>query len=296
MTTVVAPTLSTKRKFEWMTFGLGAWCVVVYIFLFLPIGFLIAHSLTKSSAFEVWAGPPSLRWYPKVFQNKQLMSAIKASFKAALGSTIVATVIGSMAGITMARRKGRWTKPFMVLVLLVLVTPEIVDAIGLLRWFVASELKLNLNDTIFSLRSGLLPLVIGQSLFSTAVVILIVRARMEGLDESLEQAAEDLYATPRRAFMQITLPLVSPAVVASALLAFTLSLDNTIVSNFVNTTGNSTLPAYVFGKTKSVLKPDIAAASTMMLGVTLVALLLVVVVLKRSGDSSSDIAATITGQ
>ncbi len=285
-----------RRKRDWLSFGLGSWAVVVYIFLFIPIGFLIGHSFTKSSAFEVWAGPPTLKWYPKVFDNDQLTNAITASFKTAFGATIVATLIGSLAGITMARRKGRWTKPFLVLVLLVLVTPEIVDAFGLLRWFVSNQLQFNLEGTIFSLREGLLPLIIGQSLFSTAVVILIVRARMEGLDETLEQAAEDLYATPRRAFMQITLPLVSPAVFAAALLAFTLSLDNTIVSNFVNTPGNSTLPAYVFGKTKSVLGPDIAAASTMMLLVTLVALGLVVVVLKRAGDSSSDIAATITGQ
>ena len=100
-------------------------------------------------------------------------------------------------------------------------------------------------------------LFVGHSLFSSAVVTLIVRARLQGLDESLEEAAADLGATPARAFRQITLPLMFPALLAGALLAFTFSLDNTIVSTFVSTAGSTTLPVYVFSSVRSVIKPDI---------------------------------------
>jgi putrescine transport system permease protein len=284
------------RKRNWLNFGLGAWSVLIYVFMFAPIGFVVAHSFTRSSAFEVWAGPPTLKWFHRLWNNDLLVSAVGNSLKAGLGSTIIATIIGSMAGITLARRPGKWSKYFLGLVFLILVTPEIVDAIGLFVWFVKLEQTLHLKNTIFTLRGdSLLPFYIGQSLFSSAVVTLIVRARMQGLDESLEEAAADLYATPRRAFFQVTLPLVAPAIMASALLAFTLSLDNTIVSQFIAPAGKPTYPVYVFSATKQILKPDIAAASTMLLGLTLTALGLVVLVLKRAGDSSSDIAATITG-
>ena len=132
-------------------------------------------------------------------------------------------------------------------------------------------------------------------MFSSAVVALIVRARLAGLDESLEEAAADLGATPARAFRQITLPLMAPALLAGGLLAFTFSLDNTIVSQFVSVAGNTTFPVYVFSSVRQVMKPDVGAAATLMLLLTLVALALVALVLRRSGDTSSDVAATLAG-
>ena len=124
---------------------------------------------------------------------------------------------------------------------------------------------------------------------------LIVRARMAGSTSRLEEAAADLGATPSRAFRQITLPLMAPALLAGALLAFTFSLDNTIVVEFVSIAGSTTFPVYVFSSVRSVIRPDIAAAATLMLGLTLFALGSVAFVLRRSGDSSSEIAATLTG-
>jgi ABC-type spermidine/putrescine transport system permease subunit II len=281
--TAAAPRKS--RRFDTVTFGLGLWTVFVYIFLFLPISFVVIHSFTDSRDFTRWGGFTT-HWYTRLLDNHSLKNALANSIKVAIVATLISVVLGGLAGIALARRPGVWTKAFLALVFLILVTPEIVDAIGLQIWFV------NLGG-IF--RRGLFPLWFGQSIFSSAVVTLIVRARMAGLDESLEEAAADLYATPARAFRQITLPLVAPALLAGGLLAFTFSLDNVIVSQFVSVPGSTTFPVYVFSAVRQVIRPDIGAASTIMLGLTLVALGLVVVVLKRSGDSSTEIAATITG-
>jgi ABC-type spermidine/putrescine transport system permease subunit II len=275
----------TRRRFDALTLGLGVWTVIVYVFLFLPILFVVIHSFTDSRDFTRWGGFTT-RWYTRLLDNENLKSSLTNSLKVAVLATLIAVVLGGLAGIALARRPGIWTKGFLALIFLILVTPEIVDAIGLQIWFV------NLGGLF---RQGLFPLWIGQSIFSSAVVTLIVRARMAGLDESLEEAAGDLYATPSRAFRQITLPLVAPALLAGGLLAFTFSLDNVIVSQFVSVPGSTTFPVYVFSSVRSVIKPDIGAASTLLLGLTLLALALVVVVLKRSGDSSTEIAATLTG-
>ena len=118
---------------------------------------------------------------------------------------------------------------------------------------------------------------------------------MLGIDESLEEAAADLYAPPFRRFRQITLPLMLPAVVAGLLLSFSLSLDDTIISTFVNVAGSTPWPVYVFSAVRSVLRPEIAAVSTVMLFVTLLAVGLVAVVLRRGGSNSRDVAKTLAG-
>ena len=178
-------------------------------------------------------------------------------------AALLAVVLGTLAGITLARRPGRWTIAFLALVLLVLTTPEIVDATGMQLQFV--EL-----GGIF--RKGLVPLWIGQSIFSTAVVTLIVRARLSGMDESLEQAAADLFATPFTAFRQITLPLIAPAILAGGLLAFTFALDNVIISDFVKAPGTNTFPRTCSGWRGRSTKPEVASMATVLIGVTLLAL------------------------
>ena len=143
--------------------------------------------------------------------------------------------------------------------------------------------------------NGYVRLIVSHSVFSTAVVALIVRARLSGIDESLEEAAGDLYATPTKRFTQITLPLMLPAVLAGGLLAFTLSLDNTVISSFVTVQGSTPWPVYVFSSVKASLRPEIASISTLMFLLTVFAIGMVALVLRRGGDSSSDIAATMTG-
>jgi ABC-type spermidine/putrescine transport system permease subunit II len=166
-----------------------------------------------------------------------------------------------------------------------------VDAIAMLPWYV--QLGQDWNFTPFN--NGYIRLIVSHSVFSTAVVTLIVRARLSGIDEALEEAASDLYATPTKRFTQITFPLMLPAVLAGALLAFTLSLDNTVISSFVFVQGTTTWPVYVFSSVKVGLRPEIAALSTLMFILTIVAISLVALVLKRGGGSSTDVAATMTG-
>jgi putrescine transport system permease protein len=274
-----------RTKRSWLNIGLAAWTVLVFIFLFLPILYIVVHSFNDNRDFFTWSGF-STRWYGEMFDNEQMRDAVTNSFKAALGSTAIAIVLGTLSGVALARRPGGWAKAFMTIVLLILVTPEIVDAIGLQLWF------FRLGGLFIR---GMWPIWVGQAIFSSAVVTLIVRARMAGMDESLEQAAADLYATPGRAFRQITLPLVMPAVLAGGLLAFTFSLDNVVVTQFVSTPDTNTFPVYVFGLRRSLIKPEVGAMSTVILLLTLVALSLVALVLRRSGDSSSKIAATFTG-
>ena len=229
--------------------------------------------------------------YHDIFRNAGLGDALRNSFVAAFGATAVAVVLGGLAGVALARRPGWWTTPFMAVLFLILVTPEIMDAIALLGWFV----RVGSWPMLGVFKEGMFRLWVGQSLYASAVVTLIVRARLAGLDEALEEAAADLGAPPGRAFRQITLPLISSALVAGALLSFTLCLDNTIISSMVSTAGSSTYPVAVLGAIKSTIKPSIGVAAVVLFGMTVAALAFVAVVLRRSGDSSSQIAATVTG-
>ena len=225
-----------------------------------------------------------------------ILNAVKTSVAAAAGTAVIATILGTFAGIALARRKGKWTAVFLLLVFLILVTPEIVDAIALLIWYVRIGGPFGPDLTIPAISYGMLRLWVGHSLFATAVVTLIVRARLEGLEESLEEAAADLYAPPGRRFRQITLPLMLPAVLAGALLAFSFSLDDTIISSFVSAAGASPWPVVVFSSLRSVLRPEIASVSTLLLLLTLFAIACVALVLRRGGQSSEEVAKTMTGR
>jgi len=265
--------------------ALWLWAALVIVFLFLPLVFVVAHSFNDNRSMFVWSHF-STKWYSSMWDNEQMTGAVKSSFSAAAVAALVSIVLGTLAGITLARRPGRWTIWFLALVLLVLTTPEIVDATGM---------QLEFIQLGGPLRSGLVPLWVGQSIFSTAVVTLIVRARMAGMDESLEHAAADLFATPFTAFRQITLPLIAPAILAGGLLAFTFALDNVIISDFVKAPGTNTFPTYVFGLAKTVMKPEVASMATVLIGVTLFSLVVAALILRRTGDDSSKIAATLTG-
>ena len=238
-------------------------------------------------------------WYHDIFDFAGIGDAIRNSFLAAFGATVIAVVLGGLSGVALARRPGVWTKIFMATVFLILVTPEVMDAIALVTWFQ------RLNDVpiigyvftngIGPFSGGIHKLWVGQSLYASAVVTLIVRARLAGLDESLEEAAADLGATPARAFRQITLPLISSALIAGALLSFTLCLDNAVISTLVSEAGSTTFPVALLGATKSTIKPFWGVGAVMLFAITMAALAFVAVVLRRSGESSSDIAATFAG-
>lgn len=291
MTTGTATLPARHRpKRDWANIALLGWGIAVFVFLFLPIVMIVIFSFNTGRVLTDWNGL-GVEGYQSFFSNPAPRSAVQVSLIVAVLSAILATVLGSLAGVALARRPGKWAAAFLFVVALVLVTPEIVDAIALLPWYVL--LGQDLNISIFD--NGIVRLVVSHAIFSTAVVALIVRARLAGLDESLEEAAADLYATPYRRFREITLPLMLPAVLAGGLLAFTLSLDNTIISSFVSIQGSTPWPVYVFSSVKASLRPEIASISTLMFLLTVVAIGLVALVLRRGGDSSSNIAATMTG-
>jgi putrescine transport system permease protein len=271
---------------------LGVWGIAVFVFLFLPILMIVIHSFNDGRALVVWR-EFGLRPYVDALDNPTIRNAIFTSIRAALGAALISTVCGSLAGIALARRPGKWTIGFLALLFLVLVTPEIVDAIALLIWYVRIGGPFGPDNDI--LNYGLFRLWVAHSIFATAVVTLIVRARLAGLDEALEEASADLYASPAETFRKITLPLMMPAVLAGGLLAFSLSLDNTIISSFVSTANASPWPVYVFSSLRSVMRPEIAAMSTLVLLLTLFALSLVAVVLRRGGASGEEAAAMLAG-
>lgn len=269
---------------------LPVWAALVFAFLFAPIIVIIVYSFNTGRLLSSFTSV-GLESFLALFEKPVLMDAVMVSLRTGAIAAVLATLLGTLAGIALARRAGKWTAWFVGLLILVSVTPEIVDAISLLPWLVF--LGQDLGIALFN--DGTVRLVVGHSLFSVAVVSYIVRARLVGLPANLEEASADLYAPPLRTFRKVTLPLAMPAVLAGLLLSFTFSLDNTIVSSFVQVSGATPWPVYVLSALRGGLRPEIAAVSTIMLVLTLVALAVVAIVLRRAGDSSTQIARTIAG-
>jgi ABC-type spermidine/putrescine transport system permease subunit II len=234
-----------------------AWVAAIFILLFLPIAVIVIYSFNGGRNLYVWT-EWSTRWYGAAVDNPRVLNALRVSVQTALINAVIAVSLGVLAGLALARRKGRWTPPYLALIFVILGIPELVSAIGQMIWF----------DRI-GLFNGIARLSIGHSLFNIAVVALIVRARAEGIGETLEQAAADLGARPWRAFIDITIPIMFPAVLAGLLLSFTLSLDDVIISLFVQRPGTSTLPIYILSSLKAGLKGDVAALAVMMLAVSI---------------------------
>lgn len=294
--------------------GGSAWATVVRFTVIIALAVIVRMVLTRATSIARrrlnWVGPIGFAlavvanglltdWYRDIFDVAGIGDAIRNSFIAALGATIIAVIIGGLAGVGLARRPGRWTTVFMAVVFLILVTPEIMDAIALATWFPRIQdipvLGYPFTEGLGPFNGGINKLWVGQSLYASAVVTLIVRARLAGLDESLEEAAADLGATPARAFRQITLPLISSALVAGGLLSFTLCLDNAVISTLISEAGSTTFPVALLGATRSTIKPFWGVGAVILFAITMAALSFVAVVLRRSGSSSSDIAATLTG-
>ena len=294
--------------------GGSAWALVIRFTVIIVLAVALRAILARTTNIVVrrlnWVGPLGFvlavvvngiltDWYRDIFDFAGIGDAIRNSFIAAFGATIIAVIIGGLAGVGLARRPGRWTTVFMAVVFLILVTPEIMDAIALATWFPRIQdipvLGYPFREGIGPFNGGISKLWVGQSLYASAVVTLIVRARLAGLDESLEEAAADLGATPARAFRQITLPLISSALVAGGLLSFALCLDNAVISTLISEAGSTTFPVALLGATRSTIKPFWGVGAVILFAITMAALAFVAVVLRRSGSSSSDIAATLTG-
>jgi len=266
--------------------------VFVFLFLFTPILVIVVYSFNTGRILSNWKGF-GFEAYTSAINNEIIVNSVITSLKAAFLSALLATVLGTLGGIALARaRKGAWWAIGLTgLLALTLTTPELVDGISFLPWLVT----LGVDWGFSPVNNGMVRLVISHAMFSLAVVTFIIRARMGTVDKSLEEAAADLGANAWHRFKDITLPIAAPGVMAGALMAFTLSLDNTILSSFVQQPGYTPWPVYIFAAVRVALRPEVAAMSTIMLVLTLVALGLVGLVLKKTGESASGIVKTMAG-
>ena len=242
--------------------GLFTVLLIGIAILYLPIVVLIGYSFNASPLVNVWGGF-STRWYGQLVHNRQLLEAALLSLEVAVAASSAAVVLGTLASIALvrfARFRGRLLLTAMVNAPLVM--PEIITGITQLLLFVSMV-------QLFAWpHRGFTTIVISHVTFCAAYVTVTVQARLASADRSLEEAAMDLGATPARAFAEITLPIIAPAIVSSWLLCFTLSLDDLVISSFVSGPGASTLPMVIYSKVKLGVSPDInALASLIVCGV-----------------------------
>ncbi|MGO4724351.1 MULTISPECIES: ABC transporter permease subunit [unclassified Inquilinus] len=235
-------------------------CLVFgYAFLYVPIILLMIYSFNESRLVTIWGGF-STKWYGTLLDNAQMMDAARRSLEIAAISATVACVLGTIAGLVLARfGRFRGRTLFSGLVTAPLVMPEVITGLSMLLLFVAMEGLFG-----FPQGRGMLTITIAHITFCLAYVAVIVQSRLVSLDESIEEAAMDLGARPLTVFFWITLPIISPAVIAGWLLAFTLSLDTLVITSFVSGPGSTTLPVYIFSKVKLGVTPEINALATII--------------------------------
>ncbi len=240
---------------------LSAFAVLIYGFLFAPIVVLIVFSFNNSRRTFVWRGF-TLDWYPRLFANEDLLDALFVTLQVAAVAVVVATVLGSLLGLGLARLRFRGSGAAETLLLLPMVTPEIIMGISLLIFFFQ----------LFGAVGSIGQISIAHITFCISYVAVTVRARAAGMDPRLEEAARDLGASAWGAFRYVTVPLILPAVVAGGLLAFALSFDDLVVTSFNYGVGSATLPIYIYSSIKFGVSPQINAISTLIVAVVAVAL------------------------
>lgn len=226
--------------------------ILAYLFLFVPIAVLIVYSFNASRSTVVWTGF-TLDWYREVLADRSLQRALWVSALVAGASALLSTAIGALTALVLARRAFRGRDAFSTLVLAPLVLPEIVLAVGLLVLVASAGIPL-----------GYFTLIAGHTLIAVPFTTLIVRAAAAALDRRLEEAAADLGADPRQAFVRVTLPLLLPAIVTAFLLAATLSFDNFVMSTFTAGVGTTTLPLRIYSMLKTGITPEINALGTLL--------------------------------
>jgi len=230
-----------------------------FAFLYVPIVLLIIFSFNESKLVTVWGGL-SVKWYGELFRDAQILDAAFVSLKVGAISATVATLLGTIAGMVMARfGRFRGRTFFSGMVSAPLVMPEVITGLSLLLLFVALQHAIG-----WPAGRGILTITIAHITFCMAYVTVIIQSRLSSLDESLEEAAMDLGARPLKVFLTVTLPIISPALVSGWLLSFTLSLDDLVVASFVSGPSSTTLPMVVFSKVRLGIEPTINALATLL--------------------------------
>ena len=239
----------------------NAW--LVFVFLYLPIAVLVVLSFNDNNTVGVWTDG-SLRWYRALVDDSRILGALRNSLVVAGTSTVVATVLGTAAALSLERFRYRGQRAYDGLLYLPVIIPDVTMAVMMLLFFVQA---FDLLGLAFGFRGqlGIGTISLSHIAFNISFVAVVVRARLGGLDPSLEEAAADLYASRWQAFRRVTLPLIAPGVAGGALLALTLSLDDVVITSFVSGPGSTTLPVYVFGLVRRGVTPLINAVSVLML-------------------------------
>jgi spermidine/putrescine transport system permease protein len=239
-----------RRRSLWLWIAAAAG----YAFLYVPLVIVVVYSFNDSKLNAEWVGF-TLDWYHKLFHNDEMLTAAGNSLIIALVASLVSTLLGTMAGVAMYRYK---LTLLPILVLTPIAIPEILMGVSLLIFFVL------LNFTL-----GLVSVALAHIAFCIGFVAIVVRSRLAGMDESLTEAARDCGATPWNAFRYVTLPLIMPGVIAGALMAFTLSIDDFVITFFTAGAGTVTLPLQIYSMIKIAVTPEVNAVSTLLMLLTL---------------------------
>ncbi len=239
---------------------LWAAALAVYAFLYLPLTIVVVYSFNDSRLNAEWVGF-TWHWYQVLLNDEEMLLAAGNSLLIAFVSSLVATLLGTMAGIAMHRYQ---LKALTFMVLTPVAMPEILLGVSLLLFFIQ----------VLNLTLGMLSIILAHITFSIGFVAVIVRARLAGMDENLFEAARDLGASPWETFRYVTLPLILPAVVAGGLMAFTLSIDDFVITFFTAGVGVQTLPLRIYSMIKIAVTPEVNAVSTLLMLLTLTMIVL----------------------
>lgn len=239
----------------------GGWTFAVFVFLYVPIVLLVVFSFNESKSNLHFEGF-SLKWYGVLFQNERILTAFKNSMIVASVTTVLATIIGTIGAWMLHRYRYPFKSFLDLLVLVPMVMPEVLMGVSLLLLFV------NMNMSL-----GYTTLIIAHTTFCFPFVLVGVQARLQGIDPFLEEAAMDLGATPIQAFWKVIVPYLMPAIISGALMSFTLSFDEYIVTIFTTSGSSATFPITVFGMVKKGLDPSLNALSTLFIFATIVLVL-----------------------
>jgi len=250
----VTPIPQIKSKFRTLVLVLG------YAFLYAPILSLVIYSFNESRLVTVWSGF-SIKWYFELFKDSLMMNGVVLSLSIGVMSATMAVIIGTLAAFVLTRVGSfRGQTSFAFLITAPMVMPEVITGLALLLLFVA------MSDLFgWPSERGVLTIWIAHVTFSAAYVTVIIRSRLRELDKSVEEAAQDLGATPFKVFFLITLPSIAPAIAAGWLLAFTLSVDDLVITSFVSGPSATTLPMVVFSSVRLGVSPKINALATLII-------------------------------
>jgi putrescine transport system permease protein len=248
-----------------------------FAFLYVPILSLIVFSFNKSRLVTVWGGF-STQWYGKLLQNEQVLKAALLSLQIAVTSATLATVLGAMAGIALARfRRFRGRTAFSGLVTAPLVMPEVITGISLLLLFIFMAEWIGWPGT-----RGFTTVTIAHITFTMTYVTVIVQSRLSSMDMAIEEAAMDLGARPWQVLRDVTLPVIAPALLSGWLLAFTISLDDVVITSFTTGPGSTTLPILIWSKVRLGVTPDINALATVIIGIVTLGIIVATLIMHRA--------------